>query len=417
MLIEFSVSNFRSISDRVCFSAVATSSSGKDESISFKSGNSAVPSLLKTALIIGPNASGKSSLIDAMDFFLGFISDSANTSKSEFLSLEPNELVEGYSTSDSEFEMIFSDGAEIFQYGFRLNKREVTQEWLIARKNKPRSRERLLFERGKSPRHAKINVEILGQKEIWKKSTRRNALLFSTAVQLNSKFFMRLRRYLTNDIQVIPSGGLGPHFSSNYVSADKPGRKEKFNKFVSDLDLHISGFDVTEAIMEVPDSAKKMFEDEALKELFGDLKHWKITGKHERTDGEIVDFEFSQESKGTQNLFSIAGPILDVLENGYTLVVDELNASLHPCALKGIVDMFRDKKINKKNAQLFFTSHEVSIVDDESFHKDQIWFVEKNDGFHTTLTPLSDYDVRDLRSFRKSYLNGKFGAVPFLKLV
>ena len=111
-------------------------------------------------------------------------------------------------------------------------------------------------------------------------------------------------------------------------------------------------------------------------------------------------------------MFFVAGPILDVLEGGYTLIVDELNSSLHPCALKGIIEMFHDKEINKKNAQLVFTTHEVSIIDDDTFHKDQIWFVQRPDGLLTELTPLSDYEIRDLRTFKKSYLNGKFGAIP-----
>lgn len=413
MLIEFSAKNYKSISEKVTFSAVASSSSARNSAISFETGSSVAPSLLNSAMIIGPNASGKSSIIEAFEFFLEFLMDSARISGGKSIDIETNKIAEGFADADSEFEMIFSDGKTIYQYGYSLNKEMVTQEWLYARSHKARSRERILIERGKDPKSAKISDEILGEKEVWKKSTRRNALLFSTSVQLNSSFLTKIRNWIRKNIHVQPSNGFGPDFTCKFITSEKRGRRDEFDKFINRLDLHMDGFAVTEVEMQLPDSTKRMFKEEVLEELFSkDIKHWKIAGKHKTADGRVVELDFAKESDGTKRLFYVAGPILDVLEGGYTLFVDELNSSLHPCALKGIIEMFHDKRINKKNAQLFFTTHEVSIIDDNTFHKDQIWFVERANGLLTELTPLSDFEVRDLRSFKKAYLNGKFGAIP-----
>lgn len=413
VLIEFSVKNFKSISEKVTFSAVASSSSAKNSKISFETGSAVAPNLLNTAVILGPNASGKSSIIEAFDFFLDFLGNSSVAPLEKNLNFEQNVIADGYADIDSEFELIFSDGDSIYQYGYSLNKTMVTKEWLYTRSHKSRSRERVLIERRRDPKAAKINEEILGQKEVWKKSTKKNALLFSTAVQLNSKFLTKLGNWIGNNIYVQTSGAFGPSFTCNYITSEKTYRRNEFNKFINRLDLHMEGFSVRELEMVLPDSTKRMFTEEALQEFFSDtMKHWKIAGRHKRADGEIVELDFEKESDGTKRLFFVAGPILDVLEGGYTLIVDELNSSLHPCALKGIIEMFHDKEINKKNAQLVFTTHEVSIIDDDTFHKDQIWFVQRPDGLLTELTPLSDYEIRDLRTFKKSYLNGKFGAIP-----
>ena len=133
---------------------------------------------------------------------------------------------------------------------------------------------------------------------------------------------------------------------------------------------------------------------------------------HQGTDGELVEFDMREESEGSRVLFSIAGPWLDVLKNGHTLVVDELHNSLHPLALKFLVGLFHDSRFNTGNAQLIFTSHETSIMTKGFMHPDQVWLLEKGNAGNSLLFPLSDYKVRDVSAFQKAYLDGRYGAIP-----
>ena len=127
-----------------------------------------------------------------------------------------------------------------------------------------------------------------------------------------------------------------------------------------------------------------------------------------------LDWNFREESDGSRVVFSLAGPWLDVLENGYTLIVDELHNSLHPLALKFLVNLFHNPQTNSGNAQLIFTSHVTSVMSKGFMHQDQVWLVEKDDMESSVLFPLSNYNVRDVSAFQKAYLDGRFGAVPKL---
>ena len=145
------------------------------------------------------------------------------------------------------------------------------------------------------------------------------------------------------------------------------------------------------------------------------MKTFQIKSYHQGADGKLIPLDFEEESDGTKVVFSVAGPWLDVLKNGYTLVIDELHNSLHPHALKFLVSMFQNPEINISNAQLIFTSHETSVMTKDFIHQDQVWFVEKDNADSSELFPLSDYKVRDVAAFQKLYLNGRYGAVPKVK--
>jgi uncharacterized protein len=123
----------------------------------------------------------------------------------------------------------------------------------------------------------------------------------------------------------------------------------------------------------------------------------------------------TEESDGTRVFFSLAGPWLEVLEEGYTLVVDELHNSLHPLALKYLVSLFHDPEVNRNGAQIIFTSHETSVISKGFMHRDQIWLVEKDDSGASNLYPLSDFSIREVDAFQRAYLSGRFGALPRVK--
>ena len=117
---------------------------------------------------------------------------------------------------------------------------------------------------------------------------------------------------------------------------------------------------------------------------------------------------------GQKKLFAFAGPWLDVLEKGRVLFVDELDTSLHPLLIRFLIEIIQNKMVNKNDAQLVFTTHDTSLLDTDLFRRDQIWFVEKDNASATRLYPLSDFSPRKGEALEKSYLKGRYGALPFV---
>jgi hypothetical protein len=136
--------------------------------------------------------------------------------------------------------------------------------------------------------------------------------------------------------------------------------------------------------------------------------------RHETEQGSAT-FEFGDESLGTQRLFALAGPVLDILKTGRILIVDELDSSLHPLLVRRLISLFHNPKINVTNAQLIFTTHDTSLLDPELLRRDQIWFVEKNREQATTLYPFTDFSPRKREAWERGYLMGRYGALPFIR--
>jgi hypothetical protein len=126
-----------------------------------------------------------------------------------------------------------------------------------------------------------------------------------------------------------------------------------------------------------------------------------------------IELEIEDESAGTKRLFYIAGYLLWVLEYGKVLIIDEIDRSLHPVLSKALIKMFNNPEINKNNAQLIFTTHDTTLLDDETFRPDQIWFTEKDNSM-TKLYSLFDFRPRENESLQKGYLLGRYGAIPFI---
>lgn len=423
MLIEFTVSNYRSISEPVTFSAVASAAAAKQPGITFETQNSLAPEVLTSAVVFGPNASGKSSLFKAVEFFVKFVCTSAGKrSQGEEIKFPQNKVSPDCKDAATTMEMVFSHHGEVFQYGFSLTNQRVVDEWMFARTSKHGSKTRTIFmreydEKSESYEWTLNEGQLPGERESWKAATRDNALFFSTAVQLNSKSLTKPYNWIQRGIHVI---GANQRISKDFTAKLLQDKQysARVLEFIEALDLHIEGFRIEEKQAVVPESAKRILSEKMLSELtksVEDEKDYRVFAEHRNSDGETVELPLEEESDGTQAMFGMAGPIIDVLEDGDTLLIDELSNSLHPLALKGLVGVFHDKIQNPNGAQLIFTSHETSIISKSFMHKDQIWFIHRPDGRNTELTPLSDFKVREVEAFQRAYLGGKFGAVPNIR--
>ena len=424
MLVSFSVENYRSFAEKQTLSLVSGTASKKNNNFSFSTQNALAPHLLRSACIFGANGAGKSSLIRAMDFFQEFVSTSAkDTQEGEKINVTSNSLCPKLKNKPSEFEIIFIYGEGLYQYGFSVDRERVWSEWLFARPSSENSRMRNLFQREYDSEKKQYlwdinSVHIKGSKQVWKDSTRSNALFLSQAVQLNSKDLKEPFDWIQKHLKVIESPDrLSSGFTANQCI--EKGWKDRVLELLQSVDIKIKDIEIETKDIDAsdfPDDMPKALREALLEQMKGRKgKAFKVVSLHEDRSGNLIPLSFDEESDGTNVLFGMAGPWLDVLENGYTLVVDELHNSLHPHALRTLINLFHDPLINKNNAQLIFTSHETSVMTKNFMHQDQVWLAEKDETESSQLIPLSDFKVRDISNFQKAYLDGRYGGVPKLK--
>ena len=424
MLISFSVQNYRSFANSQTISMSAGVGASRKKEISFASGNSFAPHLLRSVCLFGPNGAGKSSMVEAIEFFSEFIISSAKDSQEgETINVTPFKLDKAWREQPSEFEITFITGGSLYQYGFAVDEKRVWGEWLFSKPNESDTRTRVLFQREYDSENGTYywNVSkkhIKGEKELWKKSTRANALFLSTAIQLKSEALKDIFDWILRNLRIVTSPDrLSPSSTIRQIVNDD--KKDSIISFLQAADIGIKSLEVEKQPIPKKDAEEILSGDmpsrkvhEIIRKSAERGKYYKTKSIHQGTDGELAEFDMREESEGSRVLFSIAGPWLDVLKNGHTLVVDELHNSLHPLALKFLVGLFHDSRYNTGNAQLIFTSHETSIMTKGFMHPDQVWLLEKGNAGNSLLIPLSDYKVRDVSAFQKAYLDGRYGAIP-----
>ena len=415
MLISFSVQNYRSIAEKQTLSMVAGSSAKSEESFTFESDNKMAPDLLYSVSLFGANASGKSNFILAMGFFKHFVAISAkDMQKNDTIDIIPNKLRTDFNDQPSEFEIIFIYNKHLYQYGFIVDQEKIIHEWLFVKPNNHKSRMRRLFERVFNDEDQSYEWEInpthiRGQKELWKKSTRLNALFLSQAVQLNSEDLTPPFEWITQYLIIMPSLEHLPlsHTAEKFVELES---RKPILSLLQSADIHIQDISVEDITHNFPDDMPVSLQEFIL-ENKSKFKMRRIKSMHENDIGNLVEFDFGEESDGTIALFKLAVPMFDTLKKGCCLVVDELHNSLHPHLLDMVIRLFHNPDINKNKAQLLFTCHETLIIE-TSMHKDQIWFAERNNR-STEIFPLSDFKNNTRTSnFKKSYLTGRYGAIP-----
>jgi len=415
MLLEFRVSNFRSIRDEQCLSLVPVSSDKSLEGSNvFKTGSSLVPAALKGAAIYGANASGKSTVLNAMAIMQALVRDSATSVQSgQSLNVQGFAFDDKLHSGATAFELTALIDGIRYQYGFSLVPERIRDEWLLVYKsNKPQEWFRREWkEEKKAYDYAPFSSYFSGQKELWKKSTRDNALFLSTAVQLNCEPLKPLWDWIVASWMIFPSMAI-PVLDPTLDAIEAGGAKAVLG-FLNSADLGIVDVEIDRQ------KAKRnqfVFDGATGTASFSepmDVELRMPKFRHEAgSRSAVLDFAF--ESEGTQRLFSLAGFILAALDKGKTLVLDEMETSLHPLIVRHILGFFLSPATNPKGAQILFSTHNTSLMDKELLRRDQIWFTDKGSDQATVLASLSDYSPRKSEAFEKGYLEGRYGAIPVL---
>ena len=417
MLIEFSVTNYRSFLTTQSLTLAANTATELQEENSFVSPVSSLPRLLRSAVVYGPNAAGKSNLVQAIAFMKRFVLSSAKESQEgEKIDATPFLFNRQSSQNPSEFEVLFIQDGIRYQYGFAVTSERVTGEWLFAF---PEGRAQKWFERNFDPETQKdiwyFGPKFTGRRKVWQEATRSNALFLSTAIQLNNEQVKPVFNWFDRKLRVIGQvANISPGFSAD--ECEKEEKKKKILKFMNAADLSITDISLEKkefSMDDLPPDMPQSIKEEIAKDLKG-KKLTRLFFMHPSSDnGEDVPLEFNEESAGTRKLFALAGPWLDVLDNGFVFFVDELDTSLHPIMVRFLLNLFHNPETNRHNAQLVFTTHDTTVLDQTLMRRDQVWFVEKDAENATRLYPLSDYKPRKGEALQKGYLYGRYGALPF----
>jgi len=416
MIIELVVENYRSIKEKQSFS-LAKSSSIELENNSFIPTASGSPALLNSAAIYGANAAGKSNFVRALATMQSIVVDSARESKrGDKLKVTPFKLSESTCNSPTEFEVVFIADNVKYQYGFSTTRERVLEEWLFAFPNgKPQRWFIRAFDKELGDYAWNFGSFLTGKKQLWKDSTRANSLFLSTSVMLNSEQLKPVYDWFNNTLKTTDISGWNSAYTAS-LCMDAENKKEVLN-FLKAADLDIEDIIVKSKTVDssyFPENMPLSIKDKILEEL-SDEEFYEVKTVHTNDSGNKVPFDFEDESDGTQKLFSFAGPWIDSLKKGKVLFIDELHDSLHPTIVRFLVNLFHDKKSNQNNAQLIFTTHETSILDQKVFRRDQVWFCNKEKDQSTSLYSLTDFSPRKgVENLEKSYLSGRYGALPLI---
>lgn len=414
MLVEFRVGNYRSFSEIQTFSMVASNVKSVDPSLDLSNVVKVEDdlSLLKSAAIYGANGSGKSNLVRAMAFVRKFVATSSKeTQISDEIDVDQFRLSAATHHEPSFFEFVFLIKGKQFRYGFEVDSRQVVSEWLF---HVPTIREAKLFER----RRGTITVsKAFKEGRKLEDKTRENALFLSVCAQFNGPISRDILNWYSRFNLV---SGLNDTATRNYTikCVEEPAKKKAVIEFVQSLDFRIKDLLVEDEEPVTDESLPKNM-PEKLKTFMLELGATKgsslktVRVMEDGTNHVVFDLGES-ESAGTQKLISLAGPLIDTLRTGKTIMIDELDARLHPLITREIIKLFNSQTSNPRGAQLIFTTHDTNLLSNKLFRRDQIWFSELDNTGATHLYSLVEYRVRNDASYEKDYVSGRYGAIPFI---
>lgn len=402
MIINFTVGNYRSFKDKKVLSMEATAIKELQESIIERDGYKLLPS----AVIYGANSSGKSNLLKAIGKFRDIVNSSSKLNSTDKLGITPFLLNQETAKEPSFFEIELLVDNQTYTYGFTADNQKVYEEWLYVKEGKVKKEKYLFIRTEEGIGIADDYKEGKGLEE----KVRDNGLFLSTVDSFNGETAKQIVAQI-NNLSVI--SGINHEFWSEFTNklctqtASNLSFQQKVQDFLNSMNVGFNRF-------EIPEDEK----------LAREIKAYTIHNLYNNQGNIIGETRFSMkehESSGTNKLFDLAALVIGYLNFGGMLIVDELDSKLHPLLTQHIIKLFNNPKTNPQDAQLIFATHDTNLLNVKTFRRDQIWFTEKDHSEATDLYSLAEFrepegnKIRKDRSFEKDYINGRYGAIPYIK--
>ncbi|AOW12801.1 hypothetical protein LPB72_17535 [Hydrogenophaga crassostreae] len=437
MLLRFGVENHGSIESYQELQLTATSLKDDESGLIPVASETAagIEKALKVVPVLGiygANASGKSTLLSAMEFFGdGIVSSHTGRASSSGTPYYPFLLNESSKEKPSRYDAdIVLDGYR-YHYGYSLDGKKIVQEWLYSFDlSAPRQVRSVLFAR---ETNSDLNIEfkfgkaLKGENKQIAKLVRPNSLFLSAAAQNSHPqitpifefFFSKVVHRLDSKIN---EASIAEQITA-YFGADE-GRQKMAIEFLKAADIGVNGIDFSksppdkrtaELLQDFEQVLKKHLpQNEENFEFPKNVDRPKVELLHIGKDRGKYPIKLKRESTGTLALLQLLGPAFARLNEGGLLIVDELNTALHPLVSRELIKLFSSPDTNIGKSQLIFSTHDTNLLSGGLLRRDQLWFTEKDLGGATHVYALSDIKVRATDNFEQGYLEGRFGATPFM---
>ncbi len=402
MLCQFTVKNYKSIRDEITFDMQAAAISEHDNKIIQDIDGEL---FLPISAIYGPNGGGKSNVLEALHTLnskvLRPLCATCNHADCDYkvrkIPVEPFAFSKQAQNAPTEFELFFRTKKAEYRYILHVKRDEIIYESL-ERVKMDTKRRSALFRRDAESTELK---GIFGKLKISEDLSATLPLLSYLGITYKKNEIVNdVLHWFEDSIDFLNYGNPYQELRTAIASSEKIKVLVLVLDMIKEMDLDIEDFRIEEK----------------------DNEHIEIFTKH-IVDGYSTEITLSEESSGTRKLFGILPFIAKSLTYGTTLVIDELDAKLHPVLLKYVIEMFTNRNINKKGGQLIFTSHDLSTMNNEVFRRDEIWFVAKGKEQNSKLYSLVEFkndkgeSIRKDAKYDKQYLEGKYGADPYLKKI
>lgn len=416
MLLRFGFSNFRSFRREQELSMVAGPFNDHAEWV-FE-----IPGIrervLPVAAVYGANASGKTTVLRALQFMDRAIHDSHRLWEPEKpIPLQPyaGEVPE----CPARFVVDFIHAGIRHQYGFAANSVAVLEEWLHVY---PKGKKQTWFSR-KAGSPISFSEKLAGENKVIEQLTRTNSLFLSAAAQNNHEMLLPIYNWFWNSLTFVVGGRRLEHKHTAEMCSDVETRS-LITRLLCIADLGIADLNVE--IENVPEEFKEKTHRliEAVRSILeikdNDAFPYEVSTRTavkllHKIDGRLLPFDIEQESAGTVAYLALLGPLVNALRTGGVICVDELDSSLHPLIAIEIMRLFESRSENPRYAQLIFNTHDTNLLNTGILRRDQIWFTEKDEKGESHLYPLSDFKPRRQENLEIGYLQGRYGAIPFIR--
>jgi uncharacterized protein len=412
MLIGFRFRNFRSFLDEQSFSFSTSSDRTHESTHLIKTGMKAVPRVSKAAIVFGPNASGKTNLLIALATFRDLILHSSGYSDSQFGERHTPFRFGPSTTQATDFEIDVLLDHVRYRYAISYDSQRIRSERLLVYRTGKSQRwfERRFDEAAHRDAWAPFSPNFNGPREMWRKATRPKALFLTTAAQLNSEQLAPLLHWVEHQLEILFPGDMS---DVNRIATriQDESFKTRVLGLLNAVDIHVDDMRCAEqdpSRSEPAPASGTGFPRQ-------NSAHRSIEFLYAR-DGLVpmwLDSVF--EAAGTQRLIGLFGPLLQAVENGKLLLIDEFDASLHPLVARFLICLINDPRVSGKGAQLLLTSHNTTLMDLDILRRDEIWLVQLDDKHASSLLPLLRSSPRKHELIAKNYLKGRYGAVPLIR--